>query len=119
MENLSSDAIIMLAVGLFITGFLITRGALELMALIMVPIAVAAMLLIKATMPAGLIWLMAAGILGVACASLRNRPGVSFFAWAAGIAALMLAAKMMLPGEVLTRIALTIVFLGLLKFLLF
>lgn len=62
---------------------------------------------------------MAAAMLGAAAVALRNRPGVNFVVVATGVALLMLGAKIMLPAAAITRLALSIVFLGVLKFLVF
>ncbi|NCY26473.1 MAG: hypothetical protein EBX37_17080 [Alphaproteobacteria bacterium] len=62
---------------------------------------------------------MAAAITGAAFVGLKDRPGVNFFFLSAALAVVMLGAKVYLPAALLTRLALTIVFLGILKFLVF
>lgn len=116
--EMSSDAIILMALGLFVCGFMITRGALELVSLVMVPAAVMGVLAMKAYFPEPLIWACALGAIVLGLLSFKDKPGFNLIVWGGILGVGVIVLKVFLPPVLLTRLALSVVFLGLLKFLL-
>lgn len=115
----STDEVLLLSMSLAVVAFLVTNGALELMTLILVPASVAAVLTMKAYFPPELL-MLAAGAALVACLMrFKNMGWVGFGLIIVVVAGAVLILKMFLPVVVLTRLAMSIIFLGLMKILIF
>ncbi len=116
---MSSDAVILMALSLFVCGFMVTRGALELIMVIMVPAIVAVVLMMKAYFPPELLMLTAGGVLVMSILSFKNMGIFGYIGIAIVVAGAVLCMKFVLPVAVITRLAMSIIFIGALRFLLF
>jgi hypothetical protein len=114
---MSNDAIILMALALFVCGFLVTQGALELLTLILVPASVGAVLAMKMYFPPELLMLAAGAVLIGSLLSFKDNSLLMYGAIVLGLVAVVFLMKMFLPVVVITRLALSIIFLGLIKLL--
>jgi len=116
---LSGDFLMMFGLGMAMCAFLVRKGVVELFSFLMIPVAYEIAVKMKASLPPEALMVIAGAICISGLLFSKDSNTVVFFLLLGIVGCFVMLLKLFIPIYILVRLSMTVVFLGLIRVLVF
>jgi hypothetical protein len=113
------DGMMVVGLGMAMCAFIVQKGVAELSSFIIIMVAGVVVMKLKAELPAEALMLIAGAIVAVNIFTSKNSNYLILLFFAACLCASIMVLKLFLPPFIMVRMAVTVIFLGAIRLLLF